>query len=185
MRQIPAETVRAPVVQRALQVSQPGDRWEREADEMADEVMRMPDPGLSRTRGWGLIQRCPDGSCRPDEDSMDVMRAVDHSSPVGDASLAAVSAVGPVGAGRPLSSRERSFFEPRFNRDFSRVRIHDTPEAAEAARSIAALAFTSGRLIALGPSAYQPGSRARQRLLAHELTHVVQQGAAKRIAEES
>ncbi len=180
MRQTRPEAVCTPVVQRALQVSQPGDRWEREADEMADEVMRMPDPGLSGTRAWGAIQRCPDGSCSPDDDRKDVMRATEGSPSSGDLSLVAL---GPLGGSRSLNSLERSFFEPRFRRDFSKVRVHNTPESAEAARSIGALAFTYGRHIALG-GAYRPGSAYGHRLLAHELTHVVQQGAAKRTGED-
>ena len=183
MRQILAETTSAPIVQRALQVSQPGDRWEREADEMADEVMRMQDPGLSDTRGWGVVQRCPDGTCSPDDEAKHVMRLTDPSSATADSSGLTATALGRLGTGRPLSSGERAFFERRFNRDFSHVRINDTTEAAKTARSIQALAFTSGHRIALGAHSYQPGSRAGRRLLAHELSHAVQQGAAKSIVK--
>jgi hypothetical protein len=181
MRQIATENVSPPVVQRSLQVSQPGDRWEREADEMADEVMRMPDTGLSATRAWGAVQRCPDGSCSPDDDRPELMRAVDASATAGADSIEALRSLG---GSRPLGSRERSFFEPRFNRDFSRVRVHDTPESAQVAKSFGALAFTSGRRIAFGAGAYRPGTRAGHHLLAHELTHVVQQGAARGTREE-
>lgn len=110
-----------------------------------------------------------------------MMRVADGSTSSGDTS---VSAMASLGNGRPMTSGERSFFEPRFNRDFSRVRIHHTPESVEAAKSIKALAFTYRHHIGLGAKANPPGSPTGKRLLAHELTHVVQQGAAARIGED-
>ncbi|MBZ5522158.1 MAG: DUF4157 domain-containing protein [Acidobacteriia bacterium] len=77
--------------------------------------------------------------------------------------------------GRPLDGTMRSFMEPRFGHDFSGVRIHTDPRAAESARSVNALAYTVGRNIVFASGQYSPGSPAGQRLLAHELTHVVQQ----------
>ena len=74
------------------------------------------------------------------------------------------------GGGRPLPTAERAFFEPRFGRDFSNVRLHSGPAAGELARSVHARAFTLGDSIVLGS-----GQGGRE-LLAHELTHVVQQG---------
>jgi hypothetical protein len=69
----------------------------------------------------------------------------------------------------------RSFMEPRFGHDFSGVRIHTDPRAAESARSVSALAYTVGRDIVFDSGRYAPDSPAGKRLLAHELTHVVQQ----------
>jgi Domain of unknown function (DUF4157) len=80
-----------------------------------------------------------------------------------------------MGAGRALSRAERSFFEPRFGGDFSRVRVHDDPAAARAARAIDARAFTLGRDIAFAPGEHAPGTPGGDRLMAHELAHVVQQ----------
>lgn len=79
------------------------------------------------------------------------------------------------GSGRPLPQAVRSFMEPRFGRDFSKVRIHDTPEDRRAAQRIGARAFTHRDHIWIGPGE-DVGDR---RLLAHELTHVVQQTAPK------
>jgi hypothetical protein len=79
------------------------------------------------------------------------------------------------GGGRPLSDPERSFFEPRLGADFGGVRIHTGSRADEAARSIHADAFTTGRDVVFRSSAYRPGTAEGTRLLAHELTHVVQQ----------
>jgi hypothetical protein len=79
------------------------------------------------------------------------------------------------GGGQPLSESERNFFEPRFGTDFSQVRIHADSQAAEAARAVNAKAFTLGRDVVFGAGEYQSRSSERQRLLAHELTHVLQQ----------
>ena len=80
------------------------------------------------------------------------------------------------GGGQPLTPSERSFFEPRFGRDFSSVRIHSDVQAAEAARSVKALAYTMGSAIVFGAGQYQPETVSGRRLLAHELAHVIQQG---------
>jgi hypothetical protein len=79
------------------------------------------------------------------------------------------------GAGQPLPAPERRFFEPRFGFDFSGVRIHDGTQANHLARSVNASAFTYGDNIVFAAGEYVPGSSAGRRLLAHELTHVLQQ----------
>ncbi|NBF39487.1 MAG: DUF4157 domain-containing protein [Spirochaetes bacterium] len=82
------------------------------------------------------------------------------------------------GGGKPLPGSVRSFFEPRFGADFSDVRVHTSRQADAAARAVHAEAFTVGRDVAFRSGAYRPGTEAGKQLLAHELTHVVQQGAA-------
>ena len=77
--------------------------------------------------------------------------------------------------GRSLDANTRAFFEPRFGRDFSRVRVHDNEGADHAAREISARAFTSGSDIAFASGEFAPETGAGKKLLAHELTHVVQQ----------
>src|SRR5205085_3153068 len=69
----------------------------------------------------------------------------------------------------------RTFMEPRFGHDFSRVRVHADGRAAESARSVNALAYTVGEDLVFGAGQYAPGTSAGKRLLAHELSHVVQQ----------
>ena len=90
------------------------------------------------------------------------------------------------GGGQPLPASVRNFFEPRFGYDFSQVRIHTNEQAAEMASSINARAFTNGRDIVFGSGEYAPGTVEGKRLLAHELTHVVQQAndLAPRIQRE-
>ena len=77
--------------------------------------------------------------------------------------------------GRPLDAGTRAFMEPRFGHDFSKVRTHTDAQAAESAHAINALAYTVGNDIVFGRGQYAPGARPGSRLLAHELTHVVQQ----------
>lgn len=77
--------------------------------------------------------------------------------------------------GQPLPESVRAFFEPRFGQDFSQVRVHTGPKAVESARTLNARAYTRGRDIVFGTGQYAPATSRGRRLLAHELTHVVQQ----------
>jgi hypothetical protein len=78
-------------------------------------------------------------------------------------------------SGHPMSPATRGFMESRFGQDFSQVRLHTDEKAAESAHVVGALAYTVGRDIAFATGQYAPETRSGQRLLAHELTHVVQQ----------
>ncbi|MGH7487772.1 MAG: eCIS core domain-containing protein, partial [bacterium] len=84
----------------------------------------------------------------------------------------------PDGAGRSLPDSERRFFEPRFGRDLSQVRIHTDERAAASARSLSSLAYTAGRDIVFSTGRFAPETHAGKRLLAHELTHTIQQTEA-------
>jgi len=83
------------------------------------------------------------------------------------------------GSGRPLDERPRQLMESRFQKDFSDVRIHTDDRAADSAEGLNANAFTSGRDIYFGAGKYQPESSTGQHLLAHELTHTVQQAEGR------
>ena len=80
------------------------------------------------------------------------------------------------GGGQPLPAAERAFFEPRFGYDFRNVRIHTGEQAAKAARAVSAKAFTVGRDVVFDNGMYNAGTASGRKLLAHELTHVIQQG---------
>jgi hypothetical protein len=80
------------------------------------------------------------------------------------------------GRGRRLPAPARSFFENRFGQDFGSVRIHTGGGAAALAQSVGARAFTTGSDVVFGAGEYAPETMSGRRLLAHELTHVVQQG---------
>ena len=79
--------------------------------------------------------------------------------------------------GQPLEPETRAFFEPRFGHDFSQVRVHTGTMAAESASAVNALAYTVGNDVVFGAGEYSPQSHAGRRLLAHELSHVLQQRA--------
>jgi hypothetical protein len=86
--------------------------------------------------------------------------------------------------GQPLDAATRGFFAARFGHDFGNVRVHADAAAAQSARAVNALAYTVGRDVVFGAGQYAPGTRAGQRLLAHELTHVVQQsGSSPRVTQ--
>src|SRR5437879_1248547 len=78
-------------------------------------------------------------------------------------------------AGQPLDLTTRAFMEPRFEHDFSQVRVHADAKAAQSARSLNALAYTVGHDVVFDAGQYAPRTSEGRRLLAHELTHVVQQ----------
>lgn len=181
-------TPSASSVQPSLAMNDPGNRYEREAEQVADAVVdgfgvtadapvrtdvapdgiqRMCDRCRERyQQGKPLnceaceaeLRRSADDGGRPSADG-DVGRQIQSLR----------------GRGRPLPADVRSYFEPRFGRDFGDVRIHTGPTADEAARGVDAKAFTIGRDVAFRSGAYDPKSRSGKRLLAHELTHVVQQ----------
>lgn len=133
----------------ALHVNEPGDEWEREAERAADRF---------------VLGHAAAGSPPPPP-----LRRTDA-----DANRAGLLP----GAGRTLPAAARADFQRGLAADFSGVRVHTDDAAAEAARSIDARAFTHGPHIAFAPGEYDPVSSAGRRLLAHELTHVVQQRAA-------
>jgi len=89
---------------------------------------------------------------------------------------------GEKGSGSPLPADVRSFMEPRFGADFSNVRVHTGAQATQLNRDIGSRAFTHGSDIYFRGAEYDPGTPAGTKLLAHELTHTLQQGAANRIS---
>ena len=173
--------LRARQIQAKLGVSDPQDELEQEADQIADHVMRMPDtqsPAVATARP--LVQRkCSecDEELHRSEESSDSLPTID---PATENSIASLSA-----RGNPLSQAVRSFMEPRFKADFSSVRVHTDARAHELARSVNAKAFTIGHNVVFGAGQYEPESDSGKRLLAHELTHVVQQSAGNTSAAQS
>jgi hypothetical protein len=160
-----------------LAVSNPGDPDEREADAIADRVMRMSDPQALCGAETAVRSKC--AACDHD-DRGNVARKAD---PAGSAAPPGKAAAffGGLGSGVRLPNAERAFFEPRFGRDLSSVRIHDYPAAADAARAIGARAFAIGSDIAFARGEFRPGSTAGRRLLAHELAHTFQATAQNSI----
>ncbi len=176
-------------VQARLVINQPGDRYEQEADRIADQVMRMPEPGIvsrSEIAGPLLMKRsCP--KCkkkarkRQDEEELLQMKPVSGKGPKRSAAKAAPSSVPPIvhevlrSSGKPLDESTQSFMEPRFGHDFGKVRIHSDAKAAKAAQEVNSMAYTIGQNVVFGAGQYSPETKDGQKLLAHELAHVIQQ----------
>lgn len=164
-------------IQTKLAVNEPGDIYEQEADRVAEEVMQMPAPTLQRACASCAAGEptCP--KCEAENQGL-VQRQAEHASNAGGS--VPDSFVHSLGPGQPLDSNTRAFFEPRFGYDFSQVRLHTDARAAESARAVNALAYTVGRDVVFAAGQYAPAAGGR-RLLAHELSHVVQQGAAQSV----
>jgi hypothetical protein len=78
--------------------------------------------------------------------------------------------------GQPLDAATRAFFEPKFGHDLSHVRVHTDRRAEQSARAVDAWAYTVGRNVVFGAGKYAPRTNDGRHLIAHELTHVMQQG---------
>jgi hypothetical protein len=170
-------------LRRKARVSEPGDPLEQDADRAAERVMRMPAEGPSLTAAPTTISRkC--SACEEEEELQTIRRSPD-GSPGAAGGGEAPGAVHDVlrSPGRPLDREARSFFEPRFGRDFSDVRVHTDDAAAESARSIAARAYTSGSEVVFAEGEYRPTTAEGRELLAHELAHVAQQSTGAREPE--
>ena len=163
--QVPPYPRQTVVPQTKLTINQPGDAYEQEADQTAEVVMHMTDLEASV------------------DDEEQAKNAPTHNeskgSPVRAAAIPgvppAVDTVVSNGEGQPLDTTTRAFVEPRFGHDFSQVRIHADKQAGESAQTLNALAYTVGQNVVFAPGQYQPATNTGQRLLAHELAHVLQQ----------
>ena len=164
--------VTAPPIQRKPTTSSPGDAFEREADDVADKVMRMAEPAPNNSVPAAIQRKCAE--CE-DEEKKTIQTKPTPSAHTGAALDVGAAVRAAEQGGVPLPREVRSYFEPRFGHDFSRVRVHADSDAADGARAVRALAYTVGRDIVFGSGEYAPATMEGKRLLAHELTHVVQQ----------
>jgi Domain of unknown function (DUF4157) len=190
----------------AIEVSAPDDPYEREADRVAELVTAGPDdveaaraapveearglaPQSVARRSSVQLQRGERATGDPEAvgeieeeeaQGAEIQRAPAPSGASGDAAAGPLAAVlrRSRSAGEPMLAIARQRMEERFGLDFGAVRVHTGGDAASMSARLGALAFTSGRDIYFAPGQYRPGARDGDRLLAHELTHVVQQGQA-------
>lgn len=175
----PQTALPPPGIMPKLVVGEVNDPLEHEANRVADQVMRMPDLDLCIARAPSRINRkC--AACEEEEKTLR-MEQVRGTLTHGEEAPAIVHEV-LLAPGNRLDAPSRAFFEPRFRRDFSNVRIHDDARAARSAREVGALAYTVGEHIVLDPVQWRRGTANGRRLLAHELTHVVQDGGASSTA---
>jgi hypothetical protein len=174
----------APIVQSKLRVGDAQGPLEREADRIADQVMRGPAAGTVQPSA-PLVQRACTACKQAEEETLHRKRTDEDDEVLG-------KLVGPAPAipadlerdirslsgGAPLPPASRAFFEPRFGHDFARVRVHDGGVPGQLATRLNSRAFTHGANIVFAAGEFAPGTAGGQHLLAHELTHVVQQGHA-------
>jgi len=161
----------SPSIQRKTTVSATSDALEREADAVADRVMRMAQP-VSTGAGTAQIQRKCAACADEDTRHINAKRTASDTQTTLDPGPAVEAAAR---SGAPLSPDVRAYFEPRFAHDFSRVRVHTDGESAAAARAVQARAYTLGDDIVFAGGEYSPATTQGKHLLAHELAHVVQQ----------
>ena len=179
--------LRSRAIQAKLAVNKPpGDQYEQEADRVAEQVMRMPDPATAtegadasgRARGAHLQRMCSE--CEEElhrqpmeEETLQAKEVAGRTPEVMPGVASQIDSMR--GGGQPLPESVRAFFEPHFGHDFSQVRVHRDADAAASALAVNARAYTVGRDVMFGAGQYAPEMTAGRRLLAHELTHVVQQ----------
>jgi hypothetical protein len=176
-----------PAFQRKLVVNEPGDQYEQEADRVAEQVMRMPEPGVPQAKSSFHVAPVVQRKCAQCEEEEKLQRKCakceeeqklqrkeagtiaepDFAPPIVHEALQS--------AGDRLDPGARAYFEPRFGYDFNRVRIHTGSKAAESAQSMNALAYTVGQDIVFGSGQYSAHTSGGRQLLAHELAHTVQQ----------
>ncbi|EDZ92176.1 hypothetical protein AmaxDRAFT_5059 [Limnospira maxima CS-328] len=203
-----------------LIVGAPGDKYEREADHMADLVMSMNLPAISppiqreeeetksvvsptiqrinshRPRRRAAVPYSLLHSTEESEDEQNVNITLKSKKTKNNRRFKPKNKRGVPGAfaasqdienklkskkgsGNPLPEETQEFMESRFGQDFSEVRIHTDGEAAEMNQNLEAKAFTHGQDIYFNTGEYQPDSESGKKLLAHELTHTIQQTKPK------
>ena len=177
------------LLQAKLSISQPGDSSEQEADRVAAQIVGTNESGSTTdsrparaAAPTGLVARRGVMNHPGEKNGHEEERGQKFlwsRYEIGGASQRfpgdSLSRQMTGGEGRPLPEFTRLYFEPRFGFDFSHVRIHTGAEAIESARSLEALAYTAGSNIVFGAGQFAPETSQGRLLLAHELTHVVQQ----------
>ncbi|HEY2903164.1 MAG TPA: DUF4157 domain-containing protein, partial [Polyangia bacterium] len=156
----------------AVRISSPHDPAEQEAEAIAEQVVTMP------AEDRALDQHGPATASAPTAAVPRSSIARRASGPT-HASRGLMSEIAAAGAlGRPLPTHVRRFMEPRFRADFRGVRVHTGEQAARMSRRLNAHAFTVGHQIFFGHGTFRPETHGGRALIAHELTHTIQQGAA-------
>jgi uncharacterized protein DUF4157 len=156
--------ISSPVSVQCARISHPSDPAEKEAVQIARNVVQMPEPA-----------RPP--PAKPEEEGKKTSGVVQRAEAVPGRAPSPLSSTAPLG-GSPLPSPVRSFMEPRFGANFGNVRIHTGEAAADESAALNAQAFTVGEHVFFGRNQFQPNTGSGRELIAHELTHTIQQGAA-------
>lgn len=173
-------------VQAKLDIGKPGDRYEQEADAMADRVVNIPQAQAHPAPVQRKCAECEkeEKLQRKPEEEETVQRKTAATGYVADTGIAAQLA-GNKGRGRALPRATKVQMEHSFGVDFSQVAIHTDGQAVQMSRQLHAQAFTHGTDIYFNQGKYNPDSSAGKHLLAHELTHTLQQQGSIRRQPES
>lgn len=169
-----------PVIQTKLTVGAPNDRYEQEADRVADQIMRMPAPAGQADMGLRSQRPSIQRKCAQcdDEQRLQMKQSLGGTTEVTPAIASRIQSL--QSGGQPLPDSARSFFEPRLGQDFSHVRVRTDAQSTQA---LNAKAYTVGSNIVFGAGQYSPATVAGKRLLAHELVHTVQQKYANGLSD--
>jgi hypothetical protein len=187
-------------IQAKLKVGAVNDPLEYDADRIATQVMRTPNPSPVAAQSASPPRRGPSslgdelrrkciGSCSAGHDECEDCKnhdgTIQRSAVADGAHETAPRTIHNVmrSAGKPLDTATRAFFEPRFAYDFGRVRVHTDGTAATSAQAMQAQAYTVGNHIVFADRQYSPDSGDGRTLLAHELAHVIQQGPTDRAVD--
>ncbi|WP_392482105.1 DUF4157 domain-containing protein [Nostoc sp. C110] len=163
-------------IQAKLTIGEPGDKYEQEADETARQVVqKIHQPQSEKLQRESLPEEEEELLDEEDELQMKpmVQRVSDDGMPATQDLETSINQAR--GGGQLLANNIREPMEQAFGADFSRVKVHTDSQADQLNQSIQAKAFTTGQDVFFRQGTYEPGSRGGQELLAHELTHVVQQ----------
>lgn len=170
---ISSSPLKAVTLQTKLVISEPGDRYEQEADRVAEQVMRMPEPEFQRSCACGNGCQSDAGQISREVNGLQTKIIRPGSMQTEAAPPVVLEAL--QSSGRSIDPATSTYMETRFGHDFSHVRIHSDTAAARSARAVNAKAYTLGRDVVFASGQYTPGTTEGRRLLAHELAHVLQQ----------
>lgn len=168
-------------IQPKLNINQPNDIYEHEADAMADKVTRMPanknEAAFFQPANISFLQR----KCTHCEDE-EKLQMKSEGSPSGGMGVPLIVHDVIKSSGQPLDAGTRGFMESRFGYDFGNVQVHNDSLAHQSSADINALAYNNGNHVVFGAGQYQPDSNPGLQLLAHELVHVVQQSGSDQVS---
>lgn len=163
-----------PLVRKQYGISAPGDPAECEAEAVANQVVNMPTPQNDGLQG--MASEAPNVWETP---------SISQKQQTGQSVRNVVHLDLPTSDGLPLESSVAAYMEPRFGHSFENVRVHTSAQSADISRTINARAFTTGRDVYFGHGEYNPQTKEGRKLVAHELTHVIQQGQASKVSKST
>jgi len=173
---ISQHVIPGPALHFKLEVNRPNDPYEQEADAMADKVIQRQSAEV-RLQGDGIHTKC--AHCEEEEKEKKIQRKDSEETESGVTVSKGLEQTlnASTGKGNPLPAPVNEEMSKAFGADFSGVSIHSDGQSSQMNRSLNAHAFTHGSDIYFNAGKFDPGSESGKHLLAHELTHVVQQGA--------